>query len=79
VIFGPVTAHGFRPSLRDWAAEKTNVQREVCEAALAHAVDSTVEAAYRRSHLLEKRRALMEAWASFTAGRNAKVIRLAVG
>ena len=32
-----ITAHGFRSSFRDWAAEKTNVPRAVCEAALAHA------------------------------------------
>src|SRR5262249_53468415 len=31
-----ITAHGFRSSFRDWAAERTNVPREVCEAALAH-------------------------------------------
>ncbi len=30
------TAHGFRSSFRDWAAEETNFPREVCEMALAH-------------------------------------------
>lgn len=71
------TAHGFRSSFRDWAAEATNTPREVAEAALAHAVENRVEAAYRRSDLLEKRRALMEAWASFCAGTEAKVVPLA--
>jgi hypothetical protein len=33
--------------------------------ALAHAVGNEVEAAYRRSDLFEKRRALMEDWAAF--------------
>ncbi len=33
----PITAHGFRSSFRDRAAEQTSFPREVCEAALAHA------------------------------------------
>ncbi len=61
----PVTAHGFRSSFRDWAAEETRYPREVAEAALAHVVENRVEAAYRRGDLLEKRRELMEAWATF--------------
>ena len=60
-----VTAHGFRSSFRDWAAEQTNFPREVCEMALAHTVENRVEAAYRRSDLFEKRRELMVDWASF--------------
>jgi integrase len=62
---GDVTIHGFRSSFRDWAAERTNFPREVCEAALAHAIDSVTEAAYRRSDLFGKRRQLMDAWARF--------------
>lgn len=62
------TAHGLRSSFRDWCAEATNFPREVAEAALAHALESKVEAAYRRSDLLEKRRKLMEAWAGFCDG-----------
>ena len=58
-----ITVHGFRSSFRDWAAEQTNFSREVAEAALAHAIQSRVEAAYRRSDLFEKRRLLMEKWA----------------
>ena len=61
------TAHGFRSSFRDWCAECTNFPREVCELALAHRVGDAVEAAYRRSDLLERRRELMEAWAKFYA------------
>lgn len=55
----PVTAHGFRSSFRDWAAEQTNFPHEVAEMALAHVVKNRVEAAYRRGDLLEKRRGLM--------------------
>ena len=59
------TAHGFRSSFRDWAAEQTSFPREVCETALAHAVENKVEGAYRRTDFLEKRRALMQTWARF--------------
>jgi integrase len=61
----PITAHGFRSSFRDWAAEQTNFPHEVAEMALAHAIESKVEAAYRRGDLFEKRRRLMDAWAAF--------------
>jgi integrase len=62
-----VTAHGFRSAFRDWAAERTNFSREVCEMALAHAIESGVEAAYRRGDLMEKRRELMNEWANALA------------
>jgi integrase len=60
-----LTAHGFRSTFGDWAAERTAYPREVVEMALAHAVENKVEAAYRRGDLFEKRRKLMEAWARF--------------
>ena len=62
-----LTVHGFRSSFRDWASERTNYPREVCEMALAHAVENKVEAAYRRGDLFEKRRALMLDWSAFVA------------
>ena len=64
---GDVTAHGFRSSFRDWAAERTNFPAEVAEMALAHVVGTKVEAAYRRSDLFNKRRRLMETWAEYCA------------
>jgi integrase len=60
-----LTVHGFRSTFRDWAAERTTYQREVVEAALAHTIESKVEAAYRRGDLFEKRRRLMTEWATF--------------
>lgn len=63
------TAHGFRSSFRDWASEETAYPREVAEMALAHAIESKVEAAYRRGILLEKRRLLMTDWANFVLGQ----------
>ena len=62
-----VTVHGLRSTFRDWAAEQTNVQREVAEVALAHAIPDAVEAAYRRGDLFDKRRKLMGAWAAYCA------------
>jgi integrase len=60
-----VTVHGFRSSFRDWAGNETHFPRELAEAALAHVVGDKAEQAYRRSDALEKRRALMEAWAAY--------------
>jgi integrase len=62
---GDITAHGFRSSFRDWAAERTNFPREVAEMALAHAIPDAVEAAYRRGDLFDKRKKLMAAWAEY--------------
>ena len=55
--------HGMRSSFRDWCGE-AGVSREVAEAALAHVVRS-VEGAYARSDLLERRRKLMEQWGRY--------------
>ena len=64
----PFTVHGFRSSFRDWAAEQTSYPGEVAEAALAHTVTNRVEAAYRRTNYLDKRRDLMRDWAAFCTG-----------
>lgn len=58
-----LTVHGFRSTFRDWTAETTDYPQEMAEMALAHTVGNKVEAAYRRGDMLEKRRAMMEAWA----------------
>jgi integrase len=62
-VSSSVTTHGFRSSFRDWAGNETHFPRELAEAALAHVIGDKAEQAYRRSDALEKRRALMEAWA----------------
>lgn len=59
------TVHGFRSTFRDWAAETTNFPRDVCEAALSHAIGGDVELSYKRTDFLERRFLLMEEWASF--------------
>ncbi len=70
------TVHGFRSSFRDWCGDKTTFPREVAEAALAHVVGG-VEGSYRRGSALDKRRALMGAWAAYCGGEEeAKVVAL---
>jgi integrase len=76
------TAHGFRSSFRDWAAEATSYPRELAEMALAHTVENKVEAAYRRGDLLQKRREMMELWGTFIekgegtdAGKHASAVQ----
>jgi integrase len=62
------SVHGFRSGFRDWAAEVAEAPRELAEMALAHAITSAVEAAYRRGDLLARRRRLMSAWAFHCCG-----------
>ena len=66
----PAVPLGFRSSFRDWAAQQTTFPRAVMEAALAHRVADEVQAAYFRSDLLEKRRALMQQWADYVKSSN---------
>jgi integrase len=75
-----LTSHGFRSTFRDWAAECTTFPAEVAEMALAHTVSDKVEAAYRRGDLVQKRRALAEAWARFCSGEGeAQIVLLRKG
>jgi integrase len=75
-----LTAHGFRSTFRDWAAERTAFPAEVAEMALAHTVGDKVEAAYRRGDMVQKRRNLAEAWARFCAGAGeAEIVLLRKG
>lgn len=57
--------HGFRSTFRDWVGDHTTYPRELAEHALAHTIESKVEAAYRHGDALEKRRGMMQAWASY--------------
>lgn len=68
-----ITVHGFRSTFRDWAGEQTHHPRELIEHALAHQLKDKAEAAYARSTMPEKRRALMEEWATFCAERESSV------
>ena len=60
-----LTAHGFRATFKTWASERSNFQNEIIEASLAHVTGGKVEQAYMRGDLFEKRRRLMQQWATF--------------
>jgi hypothetical protein len=64
-----VTVHGFRSRFRDWAGNVSSFPREVTETALSHVIGDKAEQAYRRSDALEKRRKLMDAWATYCEPR----------
>lgn len=67
-----VTAHGFRSSFRDWAAENMPlIPDPVAEAALAHKVPDAVIKAYKRTTFVDMRRKLMAAWSNFMLGKPA--------
>lgn len=70
----PTVPHGLRSTFRDWAAERTDYPRDMAEIALAHEVGSEVERAYRRGDMVERRRAMMNAWSNFLEGRDAGVV-----
>ncbi len=59
-----VVPHGFRSTFRDWCSEATHYSNEMAEMALAHAISSKTEQAYRRGDMLDKRRQMMEDWAA---------------
>ena len=65
----PAVPHGFRTSFRNWVAEGTATPWAVAEAALAHNVGNSTEAAYMRSDLFDQRRALMDAWEAYITGK----------
>jgi integrase len=73
-----VTVHGMRSAFRDWCSEETNFPREVVEMSLAHAIENKTEEAYFRSDLLEKRRALMDAWAVYLVGAEVSPLKQVV-
>ena len=75
---GAFTAHGMRSAARSWMADN-GVEFELAEACLAHAVGNAVVRAYQRSSMLERRRPVMQAWASFLTDKAepAKIVSIA--
>ena len=59
--------HGCRSTFRDWVIEQTATPWAVGETALAHRLGTSTETAYARTDLFERRRELMDAWATFLA------------
>ena len=62
---GDITPHGFRSSFSDWVGEETEFSEETREFALAHVIGDKAKKAYRRMSAVKKRRALMDAWATY--------------
>ncbi len=65
-----LTVHGFRSTFRDWVSEETTHSPEVAEMALAHSIQSKVEAAYRRGNLLQRRRQLLMDWEAYCLSKS---------
>ena len=61
-------AHGFRSTLKDWVHETREYPAEVVEQALGHRIKSSVERAYRRGDLFERRKVLMSDWETYCNG-----------
>ena len=62
------TAHGFRSSFRDWAAENKICDRDLAEMCCDHMIKGTAERAYFRSDLLDQRAEIMQQWAEHVTG-----------
>jgi len=62
-----VTVHGFRSSFRIWCSESSarSFGDRAAEFALAHGLQSKVEASYQRSTLFDIRVQLMQAWSDY--------------
>ncbi len=78
----PIVAHGFRATFKTWCEETAHFPHSIVEEAMGHVVGSAVERAYKRTDLLEQRRALMNAWASHCEpanGRNVVAFRKSGG
>ena len=71
----PAVPHGLRSTFRQWAAER-GYPRDMAEIALAHFIGSEVERAYQRSDMLDRRRDMMAAWASFLVGVEVKGVNV---
>jgi integrase len=71
-------AHGFRSALKDWAHEVRDYPAEVIEQTLGHRIKSSVERAYRRGDLFDRRKVLMADWENYCHGRDdgGTVVRL---
>ena len=60
----PAVPHGFRSSFKDWSIE-SGFDWAISETALAHRLGNSLESAYARTDLFERRRELMQQWADY--------------
>jgi integrase len=70
------TVHGFRTSFRTWVQDTDACSFEVAETVLGHTVGGKVERSYARSDLLERRRHVLESWATFVTSMDSNVVRI---
>ena len=76
-LVSPATVpHGWRSTFRDWAGEETAYSSDVCEAALAHLIGNATTRSYQRGTMLDKRRALMNDWATYLFPSHADAVEL---
>ena len=61
---GDAVPHSFRSTFKGWTLEQTVYPWAVVETARAHTLGSATESAYTRSDLFNRRRELMETWAT---------------
>ena len=66
-----ITVHGFRPTFRDYIADKTNFDGAMAEHALAHKILDQQVAAYQRITMVDKRRAMMQTYADYALNTGA--------
>jgi integrase len=60
-----MTGHGFRAMARTILHEELNVNRDVIEHQLAHAVPDALGTAYNRTKFIKERRTMMQRWADY--------------
>lgn len=60
-----MTAHGYRAMARTMLDERLGIEPGLIEAQLAHNVSDALGRAYNRTQHLERRRAMMQAWADY--------------
>ena len=63
--YSELTVHDFRSTFRLWAADVSNYPKELVKAVSAHVLGNQTEVTYQRGDLLEKRRKMMNTWASY--------------
>jgi integrase len=67
------TVHGLRSSFSDWAGDMTDAADVTIDFCLAHVVKNATSAAYRRKTAIEKRRELLNMWATYCGSEELKI------
>jgi integrase len=69
---GRMTGHGFRALAMSTIKERLGYRHEVVDRQLAHAPKDKVASAYDRAKFLDKRKAMMQAWADYVQAIESK-------